>query len=239
MSLEDATRYARKEYWEDRFETEEEHDWLGSYENYGGIVESILKPDDRILILGCGNSTLSENIYKSGCKHVTNIDYSVNVIRRMREKYCDLEEMRWTTMDILDMKFIPASFDVVIDKATLDSFMVDERDPWNISLHMQGIMDQILQMVSHVLKKDGKFISMTWAQPHFRKRLLAKRQYDWSIDTKKFGTGFEYFIYIMKKGQSLSEKDASLGLTKSTSGLVQSEETLEDDVEDFLNHIDV
>ena len=38
--------------------------------------------------------------------------------------------MSWLVMDILDLKFPDKYFDVVIDKGTIDSLMVDQRSPW-------------------------------------------------------------------------------------------------------------
>ena len=90
--------------------------------------------------------------------------------------------------------------------------------------------------VSHLLKDDGRFVSITWAQPHFRKKLLAKSEYHWSIQTRTFGSGFDFFIYIMTKGQQLSENDVILGQNRPRLAQV-SKALLEEDSEDFLNNI--
>jgi hypothetical protein len=47
--------------------------------------------------------------------------------------------MKWVTMNMLAMDgFRDASFDVVLDKATMDALMVDEVDVWdpNLGLHL-------------------------------------------------------------------------------------------------------
>jgi len=56
--------------------------------------------------------------------------------------------------------------------------------------------------VSQLLKPDGgRFISITFAQPHFRVPLyIADPVYNWSIDVNTFGTGFHYFYYTMTRG---------------------------------------
>jgi hypothetical protein len=41
--------------------------------------------------------------------------------------------MTWKVMDILNMTYEPETFDVVLEKGSLDALMVHERDPWNIS----------------------------------------------------------------------------------------------------------
>ena len=38
----------------------------------------------------------------------------------------------------------------VIEKATLDTFMVSETDPWNISTKTQETMDRIFTQVSRI-----------------------------------------------------------------------------------------
>ena len=67
-----------------------------------------------------------------------------------------------------------------------------------------------LLQISRLLKTGGQFISITFAQPHFRLPLYSLPQYCWSIDTDIIGTHFHYFYYRMVKGQSLTDKDNEL-----------------------------
>ena len=94
----------------------------------------------KILIIGCGNSSLGYDLYKeAGFTNIDNIDYSNVVIERMSAKYAensDPKQLRWSTMDMMDMKFPlgedgNGQFDVIIDKATMDVIMTDNKDPWN------------------------------------------------------------------------------------------------------------
>jgi hypothetical protein len=61
-----------------------------------------------------------------------------------------------------------------------------------------------------VLKAGGRYIYITFGQPHFRKKLFLKEEYPWELEKQiTFGTfskldsqtgdGFHYFIYIFKK----------------------------------------
>ena len=61
--------------------------------------------------------------------------------------------------------------------------------------------------VSAVLKPGGRFISITFTQPHFRKPLYAKSRWQWSLEVRSFGDGFEYFVYVMVKGGELTTAD--------------------------------
>lgn len=48
-----------KEYWDTRYEqepSEYEFDWFKSYDELAPLFEKLLKSNDTILMLGCGNS---------------------------------------------------------------------------------------------------------------------------------------------------------------------------------------
>ncbi|KAH0624295.1 hypothetical protein JD844_007995 [Phrynosoma platyrhinos] len=73
-------------------------------------------------------------------------------------------------------------------------------------------LHRIKQMeVSRVLRPGGRFISITFAQPHFRKRHYAQPAYGWSVRHSVYGDGFHYFFYVMVKGEGLSPSDLALG----------------------------
>ena len=57
------------------------------------------------------------------------------------------------------------------------------------------------------MKRNGRFISITFAQPHFRKIIYAREKYDWSIEQFTIGETFHYFVYVMTKGGKLNQND--------------------------------
>ena len=64
-------------------------------------------------------------------------------------------------------------------------------------------MDSCLSEISRVIKsKNGRFLSLTFAQPHFRTPFISKPKYSWGVEYQTFGTGFHYFCYVMTKGRS-------------------------------------
>lgn len=66
-------------------------------------------------------------------------------------------------------------------------------------------------MARLLLPSGGRFISITFAQPHFRVPLyVADKQYGWDVSISTFGTGFEYFCYTMTCGQTPSDYHAKL-----------------------------
>ncbi len=52
-----------------------------------------------------------------------------------------------------------------------------------------------------MLTSSGVFISITFAQPHFRWPFLLCEQFSWNVDISTFGDTFHYFVYSMHKGQ--------------------------------------
>lgn len=99
-----------------------------------------------------------------------------------------------------------------------------------------------ISQVSRCLKPGGRFVSVTFAQPFFRKRLYARTEYNWSIKHHSYVEGFEYFVYIMTKGEELSLEDAALERklledTKSPPTTIVT--TQNEDTEDFLCNIDL
>ena len=98
-------------------------------------------------MLGCGNSMLSEDMYNDGYRNIVNIDFSSIVINNMKRKCQRLVDMDWMAMDITNMSFAPCSFDVVVEKATLDALLVEEKDVWNPSEGTRNTMDCVLSQV--------------------------------------------------------------------------------------------
>jgi len=81
----------------------------------------------RVLIVGCGNSRLSENMFDDGFSDVTSIDYSEVVVRTMTETVTSKKPaLKYVVMDARELKFPDESFDVIIDKGTLDSVLCGE-----------------------------------------------------------------------------------------------------------------
>ena len=100
-------------------------------------------------------------------------------------------------MDMTKMDFSAETFDVVIEKASLDSLLVDSKSPWDYSSPGCLAVSRSLREVKRVLNPDGIFISITFSQPHFRVPLLAQTDLGWSIDVKKFSTReglLDYFL---------------------------------------------
>mgnify|MGYP006078684947 FL=1 len=82
--------FGKHEYWEGRFEEEEEYEWLLKFDQVKEQVLPLLHPYSKeasILLVGVGNSSFSADLYDAGYKNLTNLDYSAVVIERMQSKH--------------------------------------------------------------------------------------------------------------------------------------------------------
>ena len=59
------SEYLKQEYWDERFAKEEQYEWLVSFNDCKEQLLAALTPnkDARILIIGCGNSSLGYDLY--------------------------------------------------------------------------------------------------------------------------------------------------------------------------------
>jgi SAM-dependent methyltransferase len=176
--------YGNKDYWDDRFQTEESFDWLLSYQQLSTQMEAAIRSsplaihrnpyETRILVVGCGNSPFSADLYDAGYHNVVNIDYSEPVIERMRQRHEKSRPgMEWLVMDMTRMDAFPdGSFDCVIDKAAMDAILVREGDVWNPDPSVVEMAYAMCEHVARILRDGGLFLQISLAQPHFRKKYL-------------------------------------------------------------------
>ena len=130
--------YAKKEFWDDRFkESKGFFDWYANWSEIKPVFEKHLK--DRItspgetntLMVGCGNSKLSEEMAKDNYHKLTNMDISQVVLEKMKNHNKDKEECKdfeYVEMDATNMTFEDDKFDLTIDKGTYDALACDPKD---------------------------------------------------------------------------------------------------------------
>jgi len=162
--------YANARYWDDYYnktDAEERFDWYGSWDSAitqttaDGETEKLeladlLRPhvstDNKILMLGCGNSDMSTKMYAAGYEDIVNIDISPKLLDELRAQHeTTMPNMKWLYMNVSQLEFEDASFDIVLDKGTLDA------------IEQNGeLLTQAVKEVNRVLKPDGKFLSTTY-----------------------------------------------------------------------------
>lgn len=140
----------------------------------------------------------SEEICQDGFHDILNVDYSEKVIERMKERTSEtFPSLKWMTIDFRDMSVLEeSSIDLVLDKGSLDALWSDGGSQWDPSESVLADINASLNQVLRLLSSKGRFISITFGQPHFRLPHM-KRTNQWElISNQKVGL---YFIYVFQK----------------------------------------
>jgi len=84
-------------------------------------------------------------------------------------------------MDVRNMEFEAESFDVAIDKATLDAMLYGSL--WDPEEEVKENVGRYVNEVARVLNPGGVWLYISWRQPHFIKPLL-KREGVWTVEVE-------------------------------------------------------
>eukprot|EP01026_Neomeris_dumetosa_P025848 TRINITY_DN2120_c0_g2_i1.p1 TRINITY_DN2120_c0_g2~~TRINITY_DN2120_c0_g2_i1.p1 ORF type:complete len:457 (+),score=40.70 TRINITY_DN2120_c0_g2_i1:63-1433(+) len=189
-----AKQYLNRQYWDWRFSSESSHEWCRGYEEFKGLLEPWMDKHARILILGCGNSELSRELVKDGFRSVTNIDFSLCVLEKMKRQQSVVDKQQYEDWVWCDMSLLPFrsnSFDVVLEKGTLDVLFTD--CSWKITMEAQFRMQRVMNEVFRVLVNDGKFVSITYSAPIER---VCYYGFFRRVDYFTFGDKYKYYLYV-------------------------------------------
>lgn len=202
--------YGDAEYWVARYEANPEpFEWYLRWHDLKAELADGFPPESRVLVLGCGSSSLGEQLFAEG-HVVTNVDVCEPIVRKMSERQSmpkdgtasaapsskkgakaaspepppvadDRPPMQY---EVADAQGLPQDwanrFDVVIDKAMLDAVACGH-DGWKSCA-------AVLQSVSAVLKPStGVYICVSHAGPKLRVPMLTGSQaggcegYGWEL----------------------------------------------------------
>jgi ubiquinone/menaquinone biosynthesis C-methylase UbiE len=75
--------------------------------------------------------------------------------------------------------------------------MCEKGDVWDPSPELCAQVAMEVDQVERVLKPGGKFIYITFGQPHFRKRHLLRKEWELAVTT--LGDMFHYYAYVLHK----------------------------------------
>uniref|UniRef100_A0A8D3B3Y3 eEF1A lysine and N-terminal methyltransferase n=1 Tax=Scophthalmus maximus TaxID=52904 RepID=A0A8D3B3Y3_SCOMX len=146
-----AEEFSSAEYWERFFKKrgEKAFEWYGDYNKLCGVLHKYIKVQDQVLVVGCGNSELSEQLYDVGYKHLTNIDISETVVTHMNQS------------DATQTPYQDACYQAALDKGTLDAMASEEEG----ALARNMLTEVIKQLaVGRVLSVGGRYVCVTLAQ---------------------------------------------------------------------------
>lgn len=162
-------------YWDDRYKNDSGFfDWYFDWWRVSPLLKDhIGDRKNKVLVLGCGNSTMSSDMVKDGFQKVYNIDISSVVINNMRDTFKDEPRLIWEEMNCAKMSFEDNFFDLCIDKGTLDAIVCNIDDV--------NLMKQSLKEIHRTLKPGGRFISITFGSPSRRLHFYTLEKLDWKL----------------------------------------------------------
>lgn len=161
--------FSKTDYWNTFFKKRgtKAFEWYGEYPELCGHLHKYIKAQDPVLIVGCGNSKLSADLYDVGYRKLTNIDISSVVIKQMLQMHSEARpDLQFLQMDVLKMDFEDAKFNVVLDKGTLDALMSDD-SPESVQR-----IETMFMEIERVLKPCGRWVCVSLLQDHVLKSIL-------------------------------------------------------------------
>lgn len=193
-----------KEYWDSFFRKRSSaFEWYGEYTDLCHVLHKYLKPTSKILMAGCGNSKLSEDLHDAGLKNIDNIDISNVVIRQMQSRNeTKRPSMTFTKMDVMDMTYDDLTFDCVVDKGTLDAIYSNTGD------ETVKMVEKMFGEIARVLKMAGRYICITLAQDHILEKILEHFESGWLVRVHKVkleteeamvGGALPVFVFVCTK----------------------------------------
>lgn len=134
---------------------------LEDYDTIQPIFEELKIPKNaKILNIGCGNSEFSERLYDDGYTNNVNIDIAPNVIKYMNNRKGKRKGLQYEVMDVRDLKYKDETFDIVIDKSTIDALLCGEHAYMNVA--------KMTKEISRVLKTGGIYFIISYGKPENR-----------------------------------------------------------------------
>ncbi|XP_070817194.1 eEF1A lysine and N-terminal methyltransferase [Chaetodon trifascialis] len=150
--------FSSAEYWERFFKRrgEKAFEWYGDYNKLCGVLHKYIKVQHKVLVVGCGNSELSEQLYDVGYKHLTNIDISETVVTHMNQRNAERRPgLTFQQVDATQTPYEDASYQAALDKGTLDAMASEEEG---------ALARNMLTEVGRVLSVGGRYVCVTLAQ---------------------------------------------------------------------------
>ncbi|KAK9326191.1 S-adenosyl-L-methionine-dependent methyltransferase [Lipomyces orientalis] len=208
LKLSEVDQLQTKEYWDNRYQKDDDattFDWFKTFADLEAFFRKHILWDQcanlKVVMLGCGNSTLSKDLYDAGLRHIANVDFSETCIEQMATLHRNETEMTWDVMDVRDMSaFKDGIFDVAIDKGTLDALLSYTGSVWDIPDSIKSSAWKYMDETNRILRPNGRMLYISYRQPHFA-RPIVERPY-WTVQVETLsdpGGSFDYFGYVLQK----------------------------------------
>ncbi|KAK0750660.1 hypothetical protein B0T18DRAFT_437773 [Schizothecium vesticola] len=196
MPSTDATMLAKSEYW-DEYYTKFGHGQEPIHECSLFDIPGLSGQDNPLILhLGSGDSAPA-GLASLGYRRQLCVDFSTKVVDLMKDLHASIPGIEWRRLDMRDMDSVASGFvDVAFDKSGFGAMI--HGSPCNPP---QEVRDNTAAYLREVLKLGGRFLFVSFRQPHFIGPLLQQGGLSWKTELETLGGGgfFEYCGYIMTK----------------------------------------
>jgi ubiquinone/menaquinone biosynthesis C-methylase UbiE len=178
-------------FWRAFYAKREGHfEWFCEYSKCQPALKRHIDVADRVLHVGCGTSALGSALTADGFPSIVNIDLDPDAIARMRA-LCPGEAEQYQVADVLELPFADRSFDVILDKGTIDA----------IAFQLKDNMGLMLNELDRVLVPGGRLVQISDDAPEWRRELVHDCLNNYSVQYSCLEpeAGFEYYIYAFTK----------------------------------------
>lgn len=168
--------YGSAEYWDARYRREEGEpfEWYQTYDAIKPLLGQHLAAGQRVLVLGCGTSALAAQLAEdSGAAEVQAVDFSAVAVAQMKERHAASTTVRFRVMDATRLDFVDGTFDVAVDKGTMDSVLCSEQGE-------EGCR-RMCRSVARALKPGGVYFALSHSAPENRKPYLQAEEALWEV----------------------------------------------------------
>ena len=117
---------------------------------------------------------MGEKLFEDGFYHTYNIDYCKNVIDFMQERNKNKKGLHYEQKDVLNLEYKKEIFDLIIDKATMDTVLCTDNALLNIT--------KMTKEISRALKTGGVYLVLSYGRPD--ERLIHLRRDHLAFDIK-------------------------------------------------------
>lgn len=204
-----------KKYWEACYNSKKmkkEFDWLLDSNTVSHDIISQLEtsPGQKILDLGCGNSSVSQKIIKNFCCaiNIHCLDYVPSVIDHQVKLHLEVKQGHPSSCfvgvvgEACALPYRDNMFDIIIDKGTMDSLLKD-----NVKERRQKKMTLFLRESLRVLAPGGCFLQFTDEDPDIHQDTLFyllchlgfQKHYSLSCRSIESPNNYDCYVYSIKK----------------------------------------